>query len=322
MITIFYFDLELFEDTTLREQALANGALLDSWRDYGCLVSGGLTAESVKASVKSVPPKYYQKWLNAFSFYKQTKSDPATENLSGFDNFDCLKAEFVPLGVKTALISSDYIALYDNLNCSVTGFELVSPSNFNESINFQRSNEFAVKDIEQKEAIQDIWNSRFHNLACYSKVVTIIDRFSVINLLADHRDGLKTSIEHLFELLAKTNRKFSIKLYGACDIGGKATNITELKTYLNSVLRKKPCYAKCISSFDISLCKNNFFGKEAHDRMLRFDDHIIQIGNGLDVFRDSPVLYNTFNIKRPDSTNFKGIHKALQSNIEPGCANL
>jgi hypothetical protein len=140
-------------------------------------------------------------------------------------------------------------------------------------------------------------------------------------MIEDYKSGLQTSIELFIAKLPKNGKKYSIQLYSACDIG-TPTNVTELKAYLTDVLSKKTYYQLGIQSFTISLCKNNFFGKEAHDRMLKFDDHIIEIGNGLDIFRETPILNNTFSIKLPESTNFTTIHGNLNKNIEIGCRNI
>ncbi|BDM65446.1 hypothetical protein NFHSH190041_28980 [Shewanella sp. NFH-SH190041] len=323
MITTFYFDGELFDDPNLKNQALSNSVLLENWRNFGCLVSNDKSYAEINSAIKNVAPKYYQKWVIALSNFKRFNVNGELRKLSDFQSFNDLKGSVEPLGVKTTIIPYDYLELYKTHLCNDSGFEIVTPVNINESIHFIDSEKYSKTDIVPTDIISEIWKTRFHELAKYSKVITIIDRFSVKNIMEDYDKGEKTSIESFVEFLDKTGQKFSVKLYGACDIGGDVTNIKSFKLYLDNVLRKRPCYNRCILNFDVSLCKNKLFGKTAHDRMLRFDsDHVVQIGNGLDIFRTTKILDNIFNVKRPEFTNFTEIHNTLQKNIEPGCACL
>lgn len=208
MITTFYFDLELFDDTALRNQSLANGVLLDTWRDFGCLVYEKATFDALRLSIKHINPKYSQRWSLALTRYKRTEITENLENLSDFENFESLKTNLLPLGIKTALIPSDYIDIFKQHSCSKTDFELVSPTNINESINFKKSCTYSSKDIVTTEILDEIWNSRFQSLASHSKVITIIDRFALKNIIDDHNNGKETSIENFFKLLSRTGNKF------------------------------------------------------------------------------------------------------------------
>lgn len=322
MLTTFYFDSELFDDEAIRTQPLANSALLRSWRHFGCLIDNNLNTKLVMSAIKNVPPKYYQDWLMALDSYKKCKVNFETLLISDFDNFNTSKNTLFLKGINTALIPYGYLELFGKTVCNETNFELITPININESVNFIKSEKYAAQDIKSTEDLEEIWDTRFQGLALYTKTITIIDRFAVKNIIEDYKLNRKTSIELFIDKLPKDGRKYSINLYSACDIGG-STNLTELKTYLTDILGKKTYYLIGVQDFRISLCKNSFFGQEAHDRMLKFDDHhVIQIGNGLDIFRSSPILNNTFNVKVPESTNFDFIYRNLSSNVEPRCRDI
>jgi len=321
MLTTFYLDKELFDDDSLQNINQLNLTILNNWKNYGCLgVCEDSKLDLIKA-IKKVPVKYSIQWQTALTNYKSTPICPRKSTISDCENFVELKEILVAEEVLTGVIPTDYSSDFINLKNSDC-FEVVTPSNFEESQNFQNSETYCLTQIAKGDDINVIWQERLHNLARYSKQITIIDRFSALNILEDHSKGLKTSLETFIEYLSLTGKKYEISIFGACDINGRMTNATTLKTYLNNVLRKKPLYTQVIEKCNFSLCKNGFFGKEAHDRMLKFDKHVIEIGNGLDIFRQKPILNNTFTIKLSHQTNFDSVYNTLSKNREPGCANL
>lgn len=321
MLTTFYFDSELFDDKSLQLIAQLNISLLESWQHYGCLGICASHKKEILASINKVPPKYSVKWQTALSQFKNTVIKPSIVTISDYDSFDHVKDELVKQNVTTGIIATDYaddFKGYDNPD----KFEIVSPVNFGESKNFEKSKSLCLKQIKNGDDINTIWDERFKNLALHTKGITIIDRFSALNILEDHKLGKRTALDKFIEFLSTTGKKYEITIFGACDINGKMTNATDLKSYLDNVLRKKPFYNQSVVNCSFALCKNRFFGQEAHDRMIRLDDYVFEIGNGIDIFREKPISNNSFTIKPLTFTNFEDIYIALNRNREPGCTSL
>ncbi|MBU1618425.1 MAG: hypothetical protein KJ556_02495 [Gammaproteobacteria bacterium] len=322
MLTNFYLDSEVFDDAQLQEIPQANLSILYDWQHYGCLGYCNKHEEEILHSIKKVVPKYHIKWQTAFAQFKKTKITPRKAIMSEYDDFLDLKNEMNSYDVQTAVISSAFLDYYLPEHKDML-FEVVSPSNFGESVSFSKSKTMSLEQIKKGDDINLIWKNKFHCLAKHSKHITIIDRYSALNILEDHANGKKTSLELIIDFLTTTGGKFDITIYGACDIPKKSVNATTLKNYLDNHLRKQPNYLKTISNSGFSLCKNKFFGEEAHDRMISFDESfVVEIGSGLDIFRDKPLASNTFAIKIKTLTCFTEIYSKLSMNRELGCTNL
>lgn len=322
MLTNFYLDSEIFDDDLLQSIPQLNISILENWRDYGCLGYCNTHYQMIFSSLNKLQPKYKIKWETALSNFKKNKITPDKPLMSDYENFETLKHEMVSFDIDTSIISSSYLEYFPSTSPRGT-FEIVSASNFGESISFLKSKKMSLEQIKKGDDINQLWENRFHNLAKHSKHITIIDRYSALNILEDHAIGKKTSLDLLIDFLSTTGNKYEITIYGACDIPNRLVNATELKSYLNGNLRKRPNYLSTISNSSFALCKNKFFGEEAHDRMISFDeDFVVEIGSGLDIFRDKPIKTNTFSIKRKGLTFFSSIYNELSKNREPGCTNI
>lgn len=319
MLTLFYFDQEVFEDSSLR-MPLANSSILDTWLNYGCLAICQEHKINIKEAVHDIPPKYLQKWVAALTspIYKKTKVSINKPILSSLKNISEFRDEYYPHKITTGIIVSEYEALFEEKNIIIdnTNLEIVTPENINESLNFKNSILVSQLDIKKDEVYSDVWNKRFLTLAEQTSTITIIDRYMALNIINDINKGLKTSLEKFIESLSACDKNYSINVYSACDFANDNLNSSELSNYINNTLKKRPYFKKSNFEIKFALCKDHKFRDEAHDRMISFDNHVVQIGKGMDIFRDKKIDNNSFTIKSRSLSGFNDIYKELTRNRE------
>lgn len=318
MITTFYFDEEMFQDPVFTNQPSVNEDILNLWDRYGCLAYCEADFSLVEKSLTNIQPKYSTRWNAAIQHFFKTKVNLSKRKISDFESYSLLEKDFKNTGVKTGVVADEYLELF---NGSTGGVEVVCPSTLRYSTSFKESERLSNLDIHQSEKISDIWDSRLNGVFLYSKKIVIIDRYLMFNVINDYNSGLKTSLENLFELLSKNNVSYKVDIYSACDVRGD-TSSEEVKVYLNNILRRKASVLTSKIEFEVNFCKNKFFSDNAHGRMIALDRHVIQIDNGLDIFREKPMINSQLNIKGVRQTRFIEIYNVLSKNRSPGLTSM
>ncbi|MDD8058507.1 hypothetical protein [Shewanella metallivivens] len=320
MITPFYFEQELFDDISIRTLPVVNHAILDMWHKCGCLAFCNENKDEIIKAINSVPTKYKQKWVTALTSdgFKKYQVQLVKSKLSELDDIADFERCFYSKKVVTGILTSDYDEIFHENRLIVNGIDLevITPNNFNESINFAKSKMSCESDINAGSSFNDVWNDRFSSLVAHSNKITIIDRYLALNLERDIRDGHKTSLECLFERLSSYGTKYSIDIFSACDIHNQSVSADKIKDYINAVLKKKPYFSEINLQIKFSLCKNKIFGEEAHDRMICIGQHVVQIGKGMEIFRAKDIENNTFTIKPKHLSFFNTAYTNLSRNRE------
>lgn len=318
MITTFYFDEEMFQDPVFINQPCVNEDILSLWDKYGCLAYCDTDFSLVEKSLSKIQPKYSTRWKVAIQHFFKTKVNLSKRKISDFGSCSLLENDFKVSGIKTGVVANEYLELFSEI---VGGVEVVCPYTLRYSTNFRESERLSSLDINQSEKIYEIWDSRFNGVFLFSKKIVIIDRYLMLNVIYDYKSGLRTSLEIFFELLSKNNVSYKVDIYSACDINGE-TSSSEVKAYLDNVLRPKMSVLKSKIEFEVNYCKNKFFSDHSHGRMIALDRHVIQIDNGLDIFREKPMINAQFNIKGIAQTRFNEIYKVLSKNRAQGLTSM
>ncbi|WP_419237378.1 hypothetical protein ACN08P_05610 [Photobacterium leiognathi subsp. mandapamensis] len=320
MITTFYFDEEMFQDNIFKEHPTTTDHILKTWSKYGCLAYCEKDKVYIQKSLQHVPPKFSQKWSAAIQHLKKTPIMLESSRLSDFESYNLVDKALTQQGVMIGILPNDFLELFQVDN--IGKLEIISPLGIHDSKYFSDSEKYSSLDIGVGDNIEEIWNRSFKNLSLYSKSITIIDRYLIKNIMDDYEEGKETSIEKFSKYLSKNNKPYHINILSACDINGEITNSNKIKYYLNDILRKKNYIVKNNITFTIGLCKNRFFSQNAHDRMIAMDKHVIQTGNGLDIFRNQPLVFCQLNIKNKELTKFDEINTRLKNNRERGLSSL
>ncbi|MBT0076502.1 hypothetical protein J4H65_14495 [Vibrio alginolyticus] len=317
MITLFYFDMEMFQDENFN-QANVSDSIINLWSKYGCLAFCEKDKKEILDAAKMLPPKIFNKWNVALANYIKTPIKLNPSKLSELGNYEKVNNELSALGIRTGIVPSEYLELFEEGDNSKVNVEIIDPQNIFESVNFRKSEQFSFRDISNNDRIDDIWRDSFKSLSLYSKKITIIDRYLIKGVLEDFSENKETAIEFFSKFLSLNDRNYVVNIYSACDFNGVATKSGDVKKYIDDVLSNKRYIISGQIKINIFLCKNNVFSSVAHDRMMVFERHAIQIGNGMDIFRFKKMINSQLNIKDKSFTKFNEILSTLSVNVEKG----
>ena len=318
MITLFYFDEELFEDNLLRETPIMSDSILNYWERYGCLAMCDDSKREIIAALQVIPEKYKQKWIIALTNFKIFKIDIDKKRLSDLSSIIDFDVGLYNNRVYTGLVASEYLELFEEKSLIKEGnqLEIVSPSNLNESINFNNSSKYCESDIIANDDIDQVWKTRFCGLVRHSKTITVIDRYLAENLIQDIKNGNKSSLEWLVEKLSSYDTNYKLDIFSACDRRNSEISSADIRDFIDNTLKSKPYFRESQININFSLCKDRLFGEKAHDRMICIDEHVVQIGKGVDIFRNKIIENNTFTIKPKKTSFFQGVYRDLSRNRE------
>lgn len=309
MLTEFSLDEDFFCSEHLNDVKVPaiHDQLLENWKNHGVLICQESKIESIIDAIKQLPPKFHQRWLDALEYYTVSQCTGDWENFCEYKDFETLtKLSDI---FKTALSEESVLQTILNSNrgvsyCESTEFEIVSPSNINESINFKNSRKESISDIAENSNIKEIWDKKFRKLARHATQIDIIDRYFFSRLLDSISKKRKTSIQTFIELLSAENKFYKLRLISE---GGdiKSDEMQSLLNYFEIRLSKIPNFRKTISSISLVCNDEDYFQKSSHERFIRFDNLVCNIGVGMQIFESFPISRTTFSITHIDDTNHK-----------------
>lgn len=302
MISEFALDKEFFTAGVLHDENLSvvHDFITKSWIDFGVLVLPRNGRADFLSFVDTLPSKYRQRWLTAIEYGKRYEMDCEWWEFSQYEDFEKLSS--LSGFFKTAFAKDDtsYVlsgGVECKAICKLTGFELLGAGMCSESLNFGKSVELSRSDIFGYRSAEEIWINRFEQLAKFSKKIVIIDRYFFQNVWeAAERRAAEDSLRNFFNFLSRLGKQFHIKIISHGGVKGSEFH-TGVCEYFNKTILRVPALCKSIESWELSSVKEDFFIGESHDRLIGFDRHLCQIGNGMRVFGPAPHPRATFTAK-------------------------
>jgi hypothetical protein len=309
MITEFSLDKDFFDSATLTTpgQSATHDSILQLWRNHGVLVLTPEKFETAVDLIKKFPIKYQQRWKDAFAENRTLLIDTDWGDFCDYESFSELtklisifKTGLAEDGVGQIISGTDDSVIY----CTATGFELLGAGAASESINFKLSKTASSTEIKFGSNAHDVWNEKFKPLAMYTKNITIIDRF----LFARIRDSLsRGSVSSgalgFLKMLSETGKKFNIKIISGAE-HKNSDAYHEIVNYFNINIKDSAPIARGLNSLTLISNHDNFFRDYAHERFIRFDAHVCEIGLGMQVFESYPTSMTTFSLKHISDTYF------------------
>jgi hypothetical protein len=300
MLTDFYLDRSIFDAAILKDESFSvmHDTIIEYWKRYGILIIPNNSAKEYLDSVKTLPPKFHQRWIQAFTSCSKFQSAEQWNECSSYPSFQ--KATSLSQFFTTALAEDTISAIIcDNekttRQCLTSSFELVGVGSITESVNFNASKDSSTRDIVFGSDLSKIWQEKFEKFAQYNGKIFISDRYIFSSVLRDHGNGYKTSIAKFIEMLPP-GRKFNITILS--DGGALSSQMhTEVSNFFTKYIVKSPPLAQKISSLKLVSMESVDFQKYAHDRYIRFDKHVCQIGVGMAIFERFDVPATTFSVK-------------------------
>lgn len=320
MITEFTFDTHFFDSKSLNTagQSATHDSILHLWRDHGVLISNSEKFDKYLELIKKLPPKYHQRWKDALEYNRISFVDNDWLDFCEYENFSKLTS--LCQVFKTAL-ADDEIGkiLCDNedsiMRCSTTGFELLGAGAISDSINFQQCRTAGRTEIPFGSNAQGIWTTKIQPLAKYSKNITIIDRylFTRIRSSLDH-GSTASGASGFLRMLSDTNKKFNVTIISGGDEKNSAA-YHEITNYFDINIAKCPPIAKALNNLTLISNHDHFFRDYAHERFIRFDSHVCEVGLGVQVFENQPSPLTSFSLKHISETSFEEREKLSSKQI-------
>lgn len=318
MLNEFYLDRSVFSAQPLRDEALSvlHDILIEYWGRYGVLVMPNGSGEEYLELIKGLPPKFHQRWINAFSNFSRFESSErwgGLETCPSFKDAANLRQFFL-----TALVEDTLGAVICNnekllRSCPESFFEMVGVGSVTESVNFGKARDRAIRDIGYGDDIKEVWRERFESFAKYSGRIYISDRYVFNSVLRDASEGRKSSIAKFIEMLPGW-KKFSITILS--DGGGNSDELcVEVQNYFSKYIMRSPPLSRKLSCLNLVSMSSENFKKFAHDRYVRFDKHVCQIGVGMAIFDAFPVPATTFSVKNIYESTAREIERLALSSL-------
>ena len=139
---------------------------------------------------------------------------------------------------------------------------------------FNAAREAASRSIRAGASTAAVWNERFAGLATVARSLRVVDRYA----LDDHRnrrDG-RSGLRWLCEGLAGAGQLSSVVLF---TVPPKGMPLPEADCYARQEM--DAMVPKSIGAIHVWLINEHDAGQYAHDRYVRFDETVVQLGVGL-----------------------------------------
>ncbi|QMV65526.1 hypothetical protein VUJ49_10920 [Pseudomonas berkeleyensis] len=320
MITNFSLDEDFFTSAGLNNENLSaiHDFITRSWIDHGVLILPKNGRRDLLNLIEKLPLKYKQRWLTAAEYGKSSELNTSWWNFSSFENFadSCsLSKQF-----KTAFSNDETCFVLSGgvdckAHCSQTGFEMLGAGLCSESINFQNSLNLSRSDIFGHTSAEHVWVDRFEPLAKFSKKITIIDRYFFQNTWESaQRKDKESSMKNFFTFLSKMGKKYHVKIISYGDIKNSEFHTGIYDFFYKSII-KSPALYQALESWELISAQESFFQGESHDRLMGFDRHICQVGNGMRIFGLPPFPRSTFTARYDHNSEIPQRETALRKKL-------
>ncbi|MBD8772506.1 hypothetical protein IFR08_01790 [Pseudomonas fluorescens] len=257
--------------------------------------------------IRKFPVKYQQRWKDAFAENRTLFIDTEWGDFCDYESF----ADLTKLSTlfKTGLAEDDVGKIISgtddaSIYCKSTGFELLGAGAASDSLNFKSSRLAGSAEIKFGSAAQDVWAEKFAPLAMYTKNITIIDRYLFTRIRDSlNRGSINSGALGFLRMLSGTGKKFSVKIISGAD-EKNSDAYHEITNYFNVNIVDSAPIAKSLNSLTLISNHDSFFRDYAHERFIRFDTHVCEIGLGMQVFESTPTPMTSFSLKYISDTFF------------------
>ena len=181
-------------------------------------------------------------------------------------------------------------------SASLGSVEGVRLTEINASQEFASSEEISSRRIAIGERVTDLWQERFQQLAKHSREIVVVDEWAV-------RDNNFEGLVRFLNLLEDDSNDCAVTIYSSPE--------TELPEQVMTIINNlSDCVAQLdgygISSIEIRLRPEDDFRIYAHERHIRFDNRVLDIGRGVRIFQFDSVREATrtsFSVLRSGETD-------------------
>ncbi|WP_312187804.1 hypothetical protein [Leclercia sp.] len=327
MIYNLHFDAEYVYSDELRDSncELLTSMILNIWRDHCCFLIAEQEIDNYLEVIDTFPPQLGIKWRTALSTYKVFNIDNCYKPLREFPDLIAVANNYSKPMIDLIIVPNNYdrLGFTTALNYqAIDGLDIAKSHSIPSSNTYDKIYNTCNRDITGSETIDDIWDSKFSKLARTCSVITIIDRYLGLNIYQDS-DTKKTSLEVFVDKILSHSNECSITIYtshitNSSNGNSLPTDKNDCRTFFENFIRRKlsskPKFNQIIINLEINICSESYFRTIAHDRFITFDKHTINLGVGMEIFRQNAVKATTCTLRYIGNTNFSPILNELIKN--------
>lgn len=266
-------------------------SMLDIWEKIGLLLHSEekFDGSSLHRAIEALPQKYRLRWQIAL------KNFPMHESRSHWTgSIDRKNLGEVAVSAEVAFVDNtraeaEFDFSVDELSkssCLSTAAEVCRFTAAPHSEVIKTAQNRALSPILIKEPYEEIWKERFYRLAVAPlKRIFIVDRFALSEHF-EHHQSMLTGVSGLKRFLRLLDRDSDgaryVTLYSAKVDSLVKRDSGEIQKELRETMANLP--KKNIKLLKLNLLPNSAFAKPAHDRYIRFEKYVWDLGHGLKVF--------------------------------------
>ncbi len=194
--------------------------------------------------------------------------------------------------------------IQDDLSNACPNLELGLLSDIDVSNAFERAHELAEKRTNGVK-VSNLWKERFALPASMVRNITIVDRYA----LADG-EGVN-GLEAFLVLLDGSGRQVNVTFFSSFNDERLALSEDDAQDRLSAV--RKRLARGGVGDIQLFLTDSRRYGWVEHDRFLKFDHLVFEIGSGMAVFNGPNAKQSTFSSKLEQEEGHKGSIERLRS---------
>lgn len=290
-------------------------SLIDVCSSMGLLIhdSSSFSTSKLQTAIHQLPQKIRPLWLEVLSRMPMIVSD--NDRWSGA--VESKDSEHFPGSTEVAFVD-DAIA---EVEFGLSEHDLSSPcfpntnvevcriGSSSQSFKFKSAIATSALHIEAGESYGKIWSERFQNLArAPIKKISIVDRYAIEQQFKTESFELSGIARFLRMLNAEGNSDKYVTLFSAWTESLSGKKISDIESEMQSIL--DGLANGSLKRIKVIMVANNIFGVQAHDRFIRFEHFVWDMGRGLEVFGGA------VNSKRSSASFKSGIAISSYSKIE------
>lgn len=264
-------------------------SLLDVWQRVGLLTHDGdsFADSRLNEAVQKLPQKLRPLWHEMLKRVPSRRCGIRWDGRVTRDNISRLTGITSLALVDDACAEVDFGFDEDQLSKVIEGERAIEVCRFISAAQaraFEKALNQSGMHIEARDRYDDIWALRFKELAAAGiKRVTIVDRYAIVqhmNCPQRHLSG----IERFLRLLDRdADGPRYVSLFSAWTDDVRRDHLAAVKDDFANVVGRLPKHK--IKLLKISMVSKSAFGRVSHDRFVRFENYVWDIGVGLKVFQ-------------------------------------
>ena len=280
MLVKFALELEAIGKSTRKEKLQT---FLESWIKSGILVHPNLKDEVTKNKISEISRVLDQKPQQLWNYIWSTARKNSTLlRQQTHHNVDTLAWDTIQAYDDLAIYHDEFeVALLEETRATVLGIpedeseffgnlEGIRFSDIVLSTKLNKDSTFTIRIGDEREGL---YEEKFHALAVHSRDIVIVDRYA---LEEDHIRG----VFWLLDRLMRDSIGCGVTIYSS--VGD--SNYQRESRLIENEFREFFEQSKGGINIKVLLFAGDVFNTYAHDRHIRFNNHVFHIGRGLYVF--------------------------------------